>query len=203
VDFVALDFETADYGRESACAVALVRVQGHRVVAREHRLVRPPSGEFAFTWVHGITREDVEREPVFGDLWPDLAPMLEGASFLAAHNAPFDRGVLRACCEGAGLAVPALPFLCTVRLARSVWDVYPTRLPDVCRRLGLPLRHHHAGSDAEACAGIVLRALHEKGPDVLDDPFLYPGGGGLRGPTASGRRGRPWRRRSGGRPARA
>ena len=45
-----------------------------------------------------------------------------------------------------------------MRMARAAWDLYPTKLPDVCRRLGIALRHHDALSDAEACARIVLLA---------------------------------------------
>ena len=40
--FVALDFETADHGSDSACQVGLVRVEDARVVRRESRLIRPP-----------------------------------------------------------------------------------------------------------------------------------------------------------------
>ena len=32
--FAAIDFETADYGRDSACAVAVVRVEGGVIVDR-------------------------------------------------------------------------------------------------------------------------------------------------------------------------
>jgi DNA polymerase III epsilon subunit-like protein len=49
-------------------------------------------------------------------------------------------------------------FVCTVHLARTIWRVYPAKLPDVCRHLRIPLRHHEAGSDAEACARIVIAA---------------------------------------------
>ena len=157
--FVALDFETADQGRDSACAIGLAVVEDGRVRARVHRLIRPPRRDFFFTHIHGITWRDVAGAPRFGALWPELAPLLAGASFIAAHNAGFDRGVLRACCDAAGQPAPALPFLCTVRLARRTWDLPHNRLPDVCAHLGLPLRHHDPMSDAEACAGIVLAGL--------------------------------------------
>jgi DNA polymerase-3 subunit epsilon len=161
--FVAIDFETADSGADSACAVGMVRVEDGRVTHREARLIRPPRSGFFFTAVHGIRWEDVEDQPPFAEVWTDLAPLLEGADFLAAHNASFDRRVLEACCRAAGLPVPALPFRCTVRLARVTWGIFPTRLPEVCRRLGLPLRHHDALSDAEACASIVLAARRSVG----------------------------------------
>mgnify|MGYP005847089455 FL=1 len=157
-DFVAIDFETADNGRDSACAIAMVRVEGERIVERVYHLVRPPRRRFLFSDLHGITWRDVARKPVFAELWPELAKIVDNVSFLAAHNASFDRSVLRTCCETAGLQPPRTPFVCTVKLARAVWDLYPTKLPVVCSHLGIDLDHHNAASDAEACAQIVLAA---------------------------------------------
>jgi DNA polymerase-3 subunit epsilon len=156
--FAAIDFETADYGRDSACAVALVRVERNRIVDRFSSLIRPPRREFVFTYIHGITWDMVRKAPAFGELWPELNGWLGGVQFLAAHNASFDRGVLRACCRSSGLAIPDIPFECTVRMARTVFGIYPTRLDCVCQALGIPLIHHQAESDAEACARIVLAA---------------------------------------------
>ena len=156
--FVAIDFETADYSRDSACAVGLARVENHTIVQRAYHLIRPPRRKFVFTYLHGITWEDVAGQPSFGELWPTLAPMLDGVDFLAAHNAAFDRGVLHHCCAGAGLAPPQLPFRCTVDLARRTWNIYPTKLHHVFDHLGIALKHHFAASDAEACALIVIAA---------------------------------------------
>ncbi len=156
--FVAIDFETADHGRDSACAVAMVRVEAGAIVDRTVRYIRPPRQAFQFTHIHGISWAQVAHQPCFGELWPTLAPVLEGASFLAAHNAPFDRSVLNACCTQHGLRSPTLPFVDTVKVARQAWSLHPTKLPDVCRHLKIPLRHHDPASDAEACARIVIAA---------------------------------------------
>lgn len=160
LDFVALDFETANTRADSACAIGLVKVSGGEIVERAVHLIRPPSRDFVFTWVHGLTWRDVERAEDFGQLWPKLAPLLEGAMFIAAHNASFDKGVLNACCATYGLAAPTLPFRCTVQLARRAWNIRPTKLSDVCRALDIALNHHEALSDAMACARIVLAAGH-------------------------------------------
>jgi DNA polymerase III subunit epsilon len=157
--FVAIDFETADNGRDSACAVALVRVEGEQIVRRSFSLIRPPRRQFLFTRVHGISWHHVADQPTFGEVWPRMAAILEGADYLVAHNASFDRGVLQACCQAAGLRTPGLPFRCTMALARQAWGVRPTKLPDVCAFLNLALNHHDPRSDAEACAGIMLRVL--------------------------------------------
>jgi DNA polymerase-3 subunit epsilon len=159
--FVAIDFETANYGNDSACAVGLIRVEDTEIVERKVCLIRPPRNWFTNTRVHGITWNDVANQPTFAELWPELQPLLAGAKFLAAHNAMFDRFVLLACCQTAQVSMPPQRFLCTMQLARKAWKLFPTKLPDVCAHLGLSLKHHDAGSDAEACARIVTAVRQE------------------------------------------
>ncbi|MCY4428198.1 MAG: 3'-5' exonuclease [Halieaceae bacterium] len=156
--FAAIDFETANYGRDSACAIGVAIVREGRMVALERRLIRPPTEEFFFTHIHGLTWEDVRSAPAFAEVWGDLYPAFADVDFLAAHNASFDRGVLNACCGGHRLSRPTQGFVCTVQVARSIFNIRPTRLSDVCRHLRIPLDHHEAGSDAEACARIILAA---------------------------------------------
>jgi len=166
--FVAIDFETADYGRDSACAVGLVRVEAGRIVTRKYELIRPPREEFVFTYIHGITWNHVAEASPFSEVWRGILPLLEGADFLVAHNKGFDRGVVRACCAEAGLEEPLHPWLCTVQMARHTLGIRPANLAHVCQTLDIPLRHHEALSDAEACASIVLRAARtEKGADLF------------------------------------
>jgi DNA polymerase-3 subunit epsilon len=158
INFVAIDFETANYAQDSACAVGLVKVVDGEIVDSVAHLIRPPTREFVFTYIHGLTWKHVAGAPDFGALWPRLAPWLQGADFLAAHNAPFDRGVLGACCATYGIEAPPPTFRCTVTMARRAWNLRPTKLPDVCRHLGITLNHHDALSDALACAKIVIAA---------------------------------------------
>ena len=157
-NFAAIDFETANNSRDSACAVGVAIVHAGQILSPKRYLIRPPTQEFRLTHIHGLTWEDVRDAPTFSQVWKDLLPVLANLSFLAAHNAPFDRSVLNACCESYRLHLPAQSFVCTVQIARSIWNIHPTTLPDVCRHLGISLRHHEAGSDADACARIVLAA---------------------------------------------
>lgn len=170
--FVALDFETADSSRESACAVGLVRVESGTVVARLARLIRPPHPTFSpfCVRIHGITPAMVADAPHFGQLWPEIFPLLAGARFVAAHNAAFDRAVLAACCRHYGIPIPTLPFVCTVRLSRKAWNLPSAALPAVCRHLGIPLKHHEALSDAFACAHIIM-AIEKDAPELVSPYF--------------------------------
>lgn len=156
--FVAIDFETATRRLDSACSVGLAACCEGQVVLSRSYVIRPPHRRFTFTRLHGIAWGDVRHAPTFEELWPMLRGWIDGAEFIAAHNAMFDRGVLLACCQRYGLRLPRRAFTCTVELARSRWRFHPTNLSEVCRRLRIPLRHHDARSDAVACARIVLAA---------------------------------------------
>ena len=153
-NYVAIDFETANAKRDSACAIGLTRVEGGKVVESRSHLIRTPTPDFDYfcTRIHGLRWRDVEGEPTFDQLWPRIAPMFESVGFIAAHNAPFDRSVLRSLCKLYGLPMPTAGFLDTVKLARKSWDLSSAKLSSVCSFLDIPLNHHDAGSDAEAPA---------------------------------------------------
>ena len=169
--FAALDFETADYGRDSACAVAVVVAEAEmgKITEQACFLIKPPRRDFVFTYLHGISWRNVARKPSFGALWPKVEGLLDGVEFIAAHNASFDHGVLNACCKSAKIKVPDNRFVCTMKLARRLWSIYPTKLPDVCRHFKIKLNHHDAASDALACAHIVLKATRS---GIPTDAFL-------------------------------
>ena len=158
MNFVAIDFETANYQPNSACAIGLVKVVNGVIADKAVYLIKPPTREFVFTYIHGLTWRDVAREDDFGKLRPRIESLLKGAEFLAAHNASFDKRVLEACCATYGISMPSLPFQCTVQVARRTWSIYPTKLSNVCQKLQIELNHHEALSDAMACARIVLAA---------------------------------------------
>jgi len=157
--FIALDFETADHGRDSACQVGIVRVEGGRVVCQTTAYIRPPRAEFVFSDLHGITWDKVRRKPPFAVVWRCLEPVLDGVRIAVAHNAAFDREVLRSSCVVAGLVPPLLTWRCTLELSRKRWGYgrgVKNDLASVCERLDIPLDHHHAGSDALAAARVYL-----------------------------------------------
>jgi DNA polymerase-3 subunit epsilon len=169
MNFVAIDFETANISADSACSVGLVKVVGEAIVDEAVYLIRPPTRQFLFTYIHGLTWRDVEAAEDFGALWPKLRSFLAGADFLAAHNASFDKRVLHACCDRHEIQRPSAPFRCTVQMSRKVWDIRPTKLPDVCGKLGIELKHHEALSDARACARIVV-AAHNANKSKAPEP---------------------------------
>jgi len=181
---IALDFETASASPGAVCSVGLAWIGGdRRVTHTAHRLVRPADMRFDAMniAIHGIHPHHVEHEPEFPGLWDELLPHLEAVPLLLAHNAPFDIGVLRAVLTHYRLPWPALSYLCTVKIARAQWPDLPNhKLSTVADHLGLDLQHHTADSDAAACAGIALAAIHETAGaagigDILPRLGIRPG----------------------------
>ena len=166
-DFVAIDFETANYEPTSICSVGLVVVRGGEVTHRVHRLVCPEPDYYVRRFseeIHGIFPADTCHAPNFGQVWREVSPLVEGLR-LVAHNKAFDERVLRAACRMYGIDYVYGNFLCTLTQARRVIPrtaIENYRLPTVCAYLGIPFDHHHnALADAEGCARIAMQLCPE------------------------------------------
>ncbi|KQT52847.1 MULTISPECIES: 3'-5' exonuclease [unclassified Aureimonas] len=160
---VAIDFETANASRASACAIGLAFVEGGSVTRRAYHLLRPPEMRFdaGNIRVHGIRPEDVRDAPEFPDIYETFRHEIDGALILA-HNASFDLAVLGQTLALYGLPRPALASLCTVQLGRRLWPEAPDhKLSTLARRFGVTFRHHHAGEDAFACAAIAIEGVRK------------------------------------------
>jgi DNA polymerase-3 subunit epsilon len=159
--FIAIDFETANECKDSACAVGIAVVENGVVARSFQRLIRPPTDYFS-EWnfrTHGIHWQDVKQEDDFSTVWKDIQRTIGGASCFVAHNAGFDQQVLSECCEFYGIDPPGSEFLCTIEAASAIWTLDSYTLPRVCEFLRIPLKHHNAESDASASAHILLQAI--------------------------------------------
>jgi len=165
MQIVAIDFETADKRSDSACALGLSVVIDGSVVDSWYSLIRPPRQAVMFSYIHGLYWDDVKDAPGFADVWQQALPYLEGADFIAAHNAGFDRSVLYGCCRQFSVDRPPQGFLCTVQLARRYLDLPRNNLAAVSDHLNVELDHHHALSDAIACGEIVAH-MQRHGHDI-------------------------------------
>lgn len=157
---VVLDVETADSHHTQPCALALVQIEGDRIVSDWSTLIRPPEPPAERNVaVHGLTWAMLHDQRSLSEIWPTVRALLDGVEGLIAHNAAFDRGVLERAALAHGLPALTLPWHCTVALARQAWPSLPdARLPTVAQHLKIELRHHDALSDAKAAARVYLEA---------------------------------------------
>ena len=172
LDFTAIDFETANGSRASACSVGLVRVRAGQVVATAGWLIKPAPGHDEFqewnTRIHGIRPEDVAHAETWGEQFDRLCSFT-GTDALVAHNAGFDLSVLRHASEVAGLSCPPYRSLCSLQVARKAYDLDSYRLPVAAAAAGFgDFAHHDALDDARACAQIVIDAARRAAASDLD-----------------------------------
>lgn len=121
MDFIVIDFETANERRNSACAIGVAVVREGIVVDSFAKLIKPPEMRFSpwNTRIHGLTERDVANAPTFAEIWPELLSIVENQLVLA-HNASFDVSVLRHSLHAASLPMPRLSCLCTVKISKKV-----------------------------------------------------------------------------------
>lgn len=160
MNFVAIDFETANEKRNSACSVAVVEVKEGKLYDSFYALIRPPELRFAYRniEVHGITAQDVRNQPEFPFVWQKLAAYLEN-KIVIAHNASFDMSVLKNCLQTYSIPMPNFQHCCTVRIARKVWpDLENHKLNTLGNYFHIDFNHHNALDDARTCAAVALLA---------------------------------------------
>lgn len=168
LDFIAIDFETANARRSSACAVGWAMVAGGRVVDSGSLLINPEA-EFSRynTAITGLDADSVAAAPTFPELWPQLAAVLAGQT-VVAHMATFDLTVLRQSVARYELEGIGMRASCSWRLAKLSWPELPSfGLGYLASRLGIKFEHHDAGHDAAACAQVVLHAQRDHGAGSL------------------------------------
>lgn len=171
MNFVAIDFETANYNPASACAMGIVVVENGKITDERYRLIRP--FDMTFSWrniqVHGIRPEDVENEPEFYRYWKSIRSYLSRGQIIA-HNAAFDTKVLKSVLELYNLEIPDFEYQCSVKIARRTWQGWRSySLDNVARKLGFTFKHHHALEDSQMCANVVLAAAQELGINSMQD----------------------------------
>ena len=175
-----IDFETTGVDPHFCRAVEMAIVhldlgKGNAEVVYKSRFnpgIPIPEGASS---VHGITNEDVEGEPSFGEALEEIVGLLEGR-VLAAYNLPFDWTVLnceyRRCDRWHPTSQQRLSVgyqffgLCGLIMAREV-DNYSRgrgfhKLSSVCERRGIELGNaHSADADSLATAVLLERLLKE------------------------------------------
>ena len=171
MDFIALDFETANHQRESVCEMGIAVVENSCITESRSWLVRPRHNWFHAmnTRIHGIDAQRVANEPEFDQVWEEAKSYFENAN-LVAHNASFDIGVLRRVLIQYDLAPPTLTYSCSLAVARRAWRGLPSYgLKSLAHHFSIPLNHHSAEPDAIASAKILLRATEEHQIEKFSD----------------------------------
>jgi len=160
MDFVAIDFETANNKASSACALGLAIVSNGVIVDNPSWLIKPKPLYFEpfNIRIHGINEYKVKNVPTFRELWPEIYLYLEN-KILVAHSAAFDVRVLYATLGTQNIIPPPYEYACSLKVSRKVWPFLSRHgLDNIANYLNLNFKHHDASEDAYASAHIILEA---------------------------------------------
>lgn len=159
MNFIALDFETANPRRDSACSVAIVVVRNNQIVDEFYSLINPETKFHKMNMsIHGIHEKDVADAPNFPAIWPIIKQFFTPNQLVIAHNNAFDNSVLARSLERYQLIIPKYKTLDTVKTTKQFFpNLKNYRLNTVSQELGIELHHHHnALDDSLACANILI-----------------------------------------------
>lgn len=171
--YIAFDVETPNNDNNSMSSIGVCVVEDGKITAEYYTLIDPEARFDAFNIAFtGITPEMVEKSPNFWQVWQDLEPIFS-SGLLIAHNAPFDMSVLAKSLDRYEIDwKPNTEYACTCMMSKKAFpELINHRLDTVSKYLGLELDHHNSGSDAKACANILIKCI-ERGIDPSD--FVRP-----------------------------
>lgn len=169
-DTIAIDTETTGLlpgTRPVEFAAVLFNDTG--VLKRFESLINPgmpiPAGALA---IHGITDEMVKDAPSAGEVLSDFLKWAE-TDLMAAHNAPYDVGVVSWAAGHAGLQLPPLRIIDSCELAKSMKLTKNNKLETLIEFHGIKTegQAHRAGRDADACAKYLML-------NAIDETFIKP-----------------------------
>jgi DNA polymerase III subunit epsilon len=163
MDFIAIDFETANEKRSSPCSIGIAVVKNGQVIEKVHHLIRPKEMRFMpiNIGIHGIRPAMVENELEFDQVWAKIKHYFNG-NLVIAHNTSFDISVLRKGAELYNIELPSFEYICTMKLAKNFYrGIENAKLNTVNDYLGYKFKHHDALYDALACSNILLNICEE------------------------------------------
>jgi DNA polymerase-3 subunit epsilon len=168
MDFIAIDFETANPNFASICQVGIAIFNNGKLHDTWESLVDPEDYfDDLNVSIHGIDEMAVLGAPTWEAVYKQLTPKLQG-NIVVSHTV-FDRVALSRACEKSGITAYNYAWLDSARVVRRTWPAFAQSgygLADMTNYLNIKFRHHNALEDARATGEILLMAMAETGLTV-------------------------------------
>ena len=177
MDFIAIDFETANHLRSSACSIGIAVVKNSEIVETRSFYIKPTPNYYApiNSRIHGITERQTDSAPSFLELWNSELSRYFKDTDIVAHNAPFEKSVLNALSNVYDIDIPTDRIYCSLKMSRQRLDLLNYQLDNVCNSLGILFSNHHdAKADAIGCAEIVLKLANQLDAQTIGQIYVDP-----------------------------
>ncbi len=154
-DFVAINFETANPGRVSACAFGYTLVSQYEVIESKGYLLKPVGGHAEFlTKIHGIKHGDTFNKPDFAELFPHVKHLFE---YPLVSYTLFDEQVLSALSNHFDLDLWFNHVDLAAVAKEKVKDIKNYKLESLVEYFDLPaFKQHDVIDNSLACARVFI-----------------------------------------------
>jgi len=170
MEFVAIDFETANPSYASICQIGFAHYSGPALTDEWKSYVDPEDYFHPMNVrVHGIDFPMVRGAPRLPEVHSDIVRWL-GSRVVVSHTA-FDRVALQQAPSRYNLPVPDCQWLDSSLVARRTWSECAYAgygLASVCRLIGHDFAHHDALEDAKAAGQVMIAACATSGLSLND-----------------------------------
>lgn len=164
MDYIAIDFETANEDFASLCQVGLAFIENGNIVDTWGTYI-DPEDYFSFTFLHGISEETVKGSPSFPDCIDIIYAKILGHKVVSYGG--FDVTAFRQAHEKYSITPQNVFWLNAHKIVRRHWTQFARvgyALDNMCQYLNIDNQNHHdAVNDATVCAKIVNTAILESG----------------------------------------
>ena len=177
LNYIAIDFETANMYRNSACSVGLVRFIDGKETDSCYSLIHTAKMYFIPEWteqIHHISYNDVRDKPYFPEIWDTMViPFINqtpGIPLVAHNGNMFDMPVIKDCCCYYGMDVPKLEYFDSLIVAKKTWpELDSHKLTELGAYFGIDYLAHDALEDSRTCGQLIKLAADKWSVNSVDE----------------------------------
>ena len=169
--FTAIDFETANYNKNSVCSIGLARFERGELVHQFSSLVQPPNNEYLFkyfTQIHGIKPSDTIHSKTFDLIYPEVSKYFENQTIVAHNGKRFDFHVINKVLSHYNIVVPNFERVDTMVQYPMKLNIAVEQYFSDALKKSINFDHHNALKDALACGYLYLIHLIKQYPEYFD-----------------------------------
>lgn len=171
LNFVVLDFETANNRYDSICAIGIIVVEHSQITDSFYSLIKPSpfvfdKGNIA---INKITPRKCKNAPLFKDIYPEIKGLLENKNVFS-HYAEFDNNCLHKRLIADELEFIEFNHFCSYKtIKNSGVFCLDYKQTTIAEHYNIDYTPHNAISDANALAQILLYFCEDKSITHLDE----------------------------------
>lgn len=160
MNYTFIDIETPNAKNDTICSISLIETDGEHILSTYSSLVNPEAAFYDKNMtIHHITPGMVKNKPTLFELWPSISHYFEN-HIIGGHNVTFDISAVKKHLAKYEIQLPDFDYICTMKMARSISDIFSYSLDSLCKQFDIALEHHNSDSDVLASFELFKRFIN-------------------------------------------